>query len=56
MKTTHSERKDRVDAEERAQLRRFAKLSFAEKVRWLEQAHRLTIQLGARKPRRQTST
>jgi len=37
------------DPHELAQLRRFAKLSFAEKVRWLEAAHRLALKLGARK-------
>jgi hypothetical protein len=42
-----------VSAEELAQLRRFARLSLAEKVRWLEEAHRLVRQLGARKPPRE---
>lgn len=36
------------DPQELAQLRRFALLPFADKVRWLEAAHRLVLQLGAR--------
>ena len=31
------------EGNEREQLRRWAKMSFTEKVRWLEQAHRLSI-------------
>ena len=40
---------DRPDPQELEQLRRFATLSFADRVRWLEEAHRLVLRLGARK-------
>lgn len=37
-------------AEELAQMRRFAALSFAQKVQWLEEAHRLALLWNARRP------
>ena len=49
MKKTPVRQVSAIDPEELAQLKRFAKLPFPDKVRWLEQAHRLVIQLGAQK-------
>ena len=37
-------------AEELSQMRRFAALSFAQKVQWLEAAHRLALLWNARRP------
>lgn len=41
------------DGHEIAQMRRLAQLSFREKLRWLEQAHRIVMQLQAAREKQQ---
>lgn len=52
MATGPDERKwpDGWDDHRRAQLRRMAALPLSEKIAWLEEAQRLAVSLGARKP------